>query len=79
MKDVLFIVLLRLAIVWVLLHIILFFVEMYRYKQNNWSWHGFKHIGMLDITYCILSIDILGVSAAIMIGIGYWIFQPIIK
>ena len=75
MEDVLF----RLSIVWIVLHVILFFVERYRYKHGNWSWYGFKYNGMLVITYCILSIDILGVSAAIMIGIGYWIFQPIIK
>ena len=75
----LFNVLFRLAIVWVLLHIILFFVEMYRYKHSNWSWYGFKNNGMLDITYIILYIDVLGVSIAIMSGLGYWIFQPIIK
>jgi H+/Cl- antiporter ClcA len=79
MDDVLFNVLFRLAIVWVLLHIILFFVEMYRYKHSNWSWYGFKNNGMLDITYIILYIDVLGVSIAIMSGLGYWIFQPIIK
>ena len=72
-------VLFRFAIVWIVLHIILFFVEMYRYKHSNWSWYGFKNNGMLDITYFVLSIDIFGVSAAIMIGIVYWIFQPIFK
>lgn len=72
-------VLFRFAIVWVVLHIILFFVEMYRYKHSDWSWYGFKNNGMLDITYFVLSIDIFGVSAAIMIGIVYWIFQPIFK
>lgn len=71
-------VLLRLAIVWVVLHIILFFVETYRYKHSDWSWHGFKNDGMLDITYFILSIDALGVSIAILCGVGYWIFQPVI-
>lgn len=74
MEDVLF----RLAIVWVVLHIILFFVEMYRYKHSNWSWYGFKNNGMLDITYCILSIDALVGSVAILCGLGYWIFQPVI-
>ena len=74
MTDVLF----RLAIVWVVLHIILLFVEWYRYKHDNWSWYGFKNNGMLDITYFILSIDALGVSIAILGGVGYWIFQPVI-
>ena len=72
-------VLFRLAIVWIVLHIILLFVEWYRYEHGNWSWYGFKNNGMLEITYVILSIDALGVSIAIMSGLGYWIFQPIIK
>ncbi len=71
-------VLFRFAIVWVVLHIILFFVEMYRYKHSDWSWNGFKNNGMLDITYFILTIDILSVGAAIIIGIVYWIFQPVL-
>lgn len=71
-------VLFRFAIVWVVLHIILFFVEMYRYKHSDWSWHGFKENGILDITCFILTIDILSVGAAIIIGIVYWIFQPVL-
>ena len=64
-------VLFRLAIVWIVLHIILLFVEWYRYKHGNWSWYGFKNNGMLDVTYVILYIDTLGVSIAIMSGLGY--------
>lgn len=79
MEDVLFNVLLRLAFVWIVLHIILFFVEMYRYKHSNLSWYGFKNVGMLEITYCVLAIDTLGIGIAIMSGLGYWVFQPIIK
>ena len=73
------IVLFRFIIVWFILHIILFFVEMYRYKHSNWSWYGFRHNAMLEITYIILAIDTVGVSIAIIMGLGYWIFQPIIK
>jgi hypothetical protein len=51
---------------------------MYRYKHSDWSWNGFKNNGMLDITYFILTIDILSVGAAIIIGIVYWIFQPVL-
>lgn len=73
------IVIFRFIVVWITLHIILFFVEGYRFKHSNWSWHGFKNNGMLEITYCILFIDIVGVSVAIIIGLGYWIIQPIIE
>lgn len=69
----------RFAIVWIALHIILFFVEMYRYKHSHWSWYGFKDDGMLAITYLILSIDVAGVIAAIVMGLGYWILEPIAK
>lgn len=75
MEDALF----RFLIIWTLLHIILFFVEWYRYKHSNWSWYGFKNDGMLDITYIILVIDKIGVIAAIIMGLGYWILQPLIK
>lgn len=71
-------VLFRFAIIWVVLHIILFFVEMYRYKHSNWSWYGFKKDGMLDITYIILAIDEISVIIAIIMGVGYWILQPVI-
>lgn len=73
------IVIFRFIVVWITLHIILFFVELYRYKHSNWSWPAFKNDGMLGITYCILFIDIVGVSVAILMGLGYWIIQPIIK
>ena len=74
MEDVLF----RFLVVWASLHIILFFVEWYRYKHSDWSWYGFKRNCMLDITYGILFIDIVGVNGAIILGLGYWIFEPII-
>lgn len=72
-------VIFRFCIVWFVLHIILFFTEMYRYKHSNWSWYGFKNYGMLDITYIILCADILGFSVGIVMLIIGWIFQPIIK
>jgi len=73
------IVLLRFGIVWIILHIILFFVERYRYKHGSWSWYGFKNDGMLDITYIILTIDVIGSIIGLIMLIGSWIFQPIIK
>lgn len=73
------IVLFRFFVVWVLIHIILFFVETYRYKHSNLSWYCFKNDGMLDITYSILIIDIIIISTAAIMGQLYWVFQPIIK
>lgn len=39
--------LIRLIIVYVVLHFILFLVEWYRYSHSNWSWDGFKNDVML--------------------------------
>ena len=75
MEEVLF----RFIFVWFMLHIILFFVERYRYKHSNWSWYGFKNNGMLDITYMVWAIDRIGGCIAIVGGFLYWIFQPIIN
>ena len=74
MENVLF----RFLIVWASLHIILFFVEWYRYKHSDWSWYDFKRNGMLGITYGVLFTDIVGVNITIILGLGYWIFEPII-
>ena len=75
MEEVLF----RFAVVWIVLHIILFFVEMYRYKHSSWSWHGFKNEGMLDLTYGVLFTDQVVGGLAIIIGLGYWILQPMLN
>ena len=72
-------VIFRFIVVWFMLHIILFFVERYRYKHSSMSWYGFKNDGMLDITYIILCVDTMGSSIGIVMLIGYWIIQPIIK
>lgn len=71
-------ILIRFITVYVLLHIILFFVERYRFKHGAWSWYGFKRDGMLDITYIILALDEVGCGLAITGGLIYWIFQPTI-
>ena len=75
MEDVLF----RFIFVWFMLHIILFFVERYRYKHSNWSWYGFKSDGMLEITHAIIFIDKVGACIGIVMLIIYWIFQPIMN
>lgn len=71
-------VLFRLIFVWFMLHIILFFVEWYRYKHCGLSWDGFKMYGMLGITYDVLFADFVLCMFAIAGGLLYWIFEPII-
>ena len=71
-------VIIRFIFVYILLHIVLFFVEWYRYKHSHWSWYGFKHNGMLEITYFVLSLDTIGSSVGVLALIGYWIFSPVI-
>ena len=75
MESVIF----RFCIVWLMLHIILFFIERYRYKHSSWSWYGFKNDGMFDITYLVLTIDIVGSILGILSLVGYFILNPIIK
>jgi len=69
-------VLIRLIIVYVVLHVILFFVEWYRYSHSNWSWYGFKNDGMLTITYLVLVIDTFLVAGGIIGAVAGWILQP---
>ena len=72
------IVLLRFVVVWLVTHVILFFVERYRYKRSDWSWHNFKNNGMLNITCTVLTIDRIGGCLVILVSLLYWILQPII-
>lgn len=72
------IVLLRFLTFWIVLHIILYFIEKYRYEHSDLSWCGFKDNEMLGITRLILGIDMLGGLATIFMGLIYWIFQPMI-
>ena len=66
---------LRLIGAYIALHIILFFVEWYRFKHSNWSWFGFKNDGMLGITYTLLFLDIMVVVGSIII----WCLIPILS
>ena len=70
-------VLIRLIIVYVVLHVILFFVEWYRYSHSHWSWYGFKNDGMLTITYLVLVIDTFLFAGGIIAAIVYWILRPV--
>ena len=71
-------VLVRFFLVWLVLHIILFFVEICRYKRSNRSWRLFKADGMLDCTYFILCFDQIGSILAIAGFTIYWIMKPMI-
>lgn len=66
---------LKFLVVWIVLHVILFFVEWYRYKHSNWSWYGFKNDGMLDITYLVLIADAICGTLAIVVPLVYWILN----
>lgn len=68
--------LLRFLVVWIVLHIVLYFVERYRFKHSDFSWRGFKREGMLDITYIVWILDQLVIGFAIIGGLIYWIVQP---
>ena len=72
------IVLFRFAIVWIVLHILLFFIEWWRYKHNNLNFKYFWEYGMMDTTCGILIVDI---TVGIILIFGFsmkWILQPII-
>lgn len=71
-------VIIRFSIVWLVLHIILFFIEWYRYKKSNLSWRYFNNFKMFEITKFTLFLDgtcfIISIAGLII----YWIFQPVI-
>jgi hypothetical protein len=69
------IMLLKFLVVWIVLHVILFFVEWYRYKHGCWSWYGFKTEGMLDITYLVIVVDEICGTIAIVGSLVYWILN----
>jgi len=75
MESVLF----RFSIVWLVLHIILFFIEWYRYKKSNLSWRYFRNVKMLEITKFTLFLDGMCLIISIVGLIMYWIFQPLLK
>lgn len=69
------IVIFRFAIVWIVLHILLFFIEWYRYKNSPFNFKWFLKNEMTILTYLILIIDILFFIGKYLI---FWILQPII-
>lgn len=66
---------LRLIGAYIVLHIIVFFVEWYRFKHSHLSWFGFKKEGMLGITYILCSLDLVLVIDSII----FWCLFPILS
>jgi hypothetical protein len=64
----------RLIGLYIVLHIILFFVEWYKYKHSTLSWWGFKRHGMYFLSYFLLAIDILIVVSLIVL----WALWPLV-
>lgn len=71
-------VLFRFAIVWIILHILLFFIEWWRYKNSRFNFEWFLKNEMTALTYVILSIDILSIIFFVLGHLVHWILQPII-
>lgn len=74
MNEVLF----RFLIVWLVLHIILYFVELYRYKHSSYNLRAFWKNGMLDFTYFIEMLDTFACIFCIVGIITRWVLQPIL-
>lgn len=66
---------LRLIGAYIALHIILFFVEWYRFTHSNWSWYGFKNDGMLGITYVLVLLD----GTIAVVALAMWCLRPILE
>ena len=72
------IVLFRFIIVWIALHILLFFVEWWKYKNSSFNLKWFLKDRMFIFTYLILSIDIILIIFFVGKHLIFWILQPII-
>ena len=72
------IVLFRFIIVWIALHILLFFVEWWKYKNGPFSLEWFLESEMFIFTYLILFIDIILIAFFVGKHLIFWILQPII-
>ena len=67
----------RFAIVWIILHILLFFIELWRYKNGSFRFKWFFENEMCYLTYFIIFIDIIAIVLFIGIHSIRWILQPI--
>lgn len=60
--------------IYIALHVILFFVERYKYKHSNLSWRRFEEDSMYGLTYMLIYIDIILVIGAIIL----WALWPLV-
>lgn len=65
----------RLIGLYIILHIILFCMECYKYKHSTFSWYGFKENGMYAISYFLIFIDVIVICGAILI----WAIWPLVN
>lgn len=65
----------RLIGLYVVLHIILFCVEWYKYKNSTFSWYEFKENGMYAVSYLLIFFDILLIFGTIIL----WAIWPLIN
>lgn len=65
----------RIIELYIALHIILFFVEWYKYKHSSNSWWGFKNHGMYPLTCILIALDTLIVISVIIM----WAISPLLK
>jgi len=57
------------------LHIILFIVELYKYKHSIYSWNEFKNEGMYGFTYLLIFFDMLMIFVLILA----WALWPLVN
>lgn len=65
----------RIIFLYVMLHVISFIVEVYRYKHSHWNFRYFIYDGMTTMTYLLLTFDLF----AVIVMIHVWAFTPLIK
>ena len=64
----------RIIFLYVMLHVISFIIEVYRYKHSHWNFRYFIQDGMTTMTYILLVWDL--VFGIIMILV--WAVKPMI-
>ena len=72
------IVLFRFIIVWIALHILLFFMEWWKYENSPLNLEWFLKNEMSVLTYIIIFIDIISIIFFVGKHLILWILQPII-
>lgn len=63
----------RIIFLYILLHVISFIVEVYRYKHSNWNLKFFIKDEMMTMTYILLIIDALVATVIVIV----WAVKPL--